>query len=276
MNSIRTSRLAHQLLSRQAVHYDVATKERLIFRNRSRALDKYRGRTDVFGSFTKIPKLGINPSTRYRTPVGVYAYPVDYILDKVKGDIFNVPFPSEGRVPYVHIFSVSGLDRTLNFNMNDTVKINEFWAEAPDDFESEEYNDVKDLVLKINNYVNSTIAEIPGEYWDATPQWKGWFDNLKKITGFENDPGSDISHIIMYTGGIHYSHTYQILDGKKFPLKRVLKEIQDQMVHLERPKTVMFPYEDRIIKLPEVQDMGMKAYVNFKTTEVLAEGERVV
>ena len=63
------------------------------------ALAKYAGRDDVFVSFTsdvgKRPmgvargdkntsgsKLGINPKSKYNTPIGIYTYPIDHVLSK--------------------------------------------------------------------------------------------------------------------------------------------------------------------------------------------------
>ena len=63
------------------------------------ALEKYAGRDDVFVSFTsdvgKRPmgtargdkntsgsKLGINPKSKYNTPIGIYTYPIDHVLSK--------------------------------------------------------------------------------------------------------------------------------------------------------------------------------------------------
>ena len=275
----RTNRLAHQLLSRQAVHYDVATKERLTFKNRAKALDKYRGKGNIFGSFTSLPKLGINPQTTYQTPVGVYSYPVDFILANVRGDVFSVPFAESQ--PYLHIFSVANLDRALNFDINDTEKINAFNAEASDDFESEDYNKVKNLVLKINDYVNSTVDEIPAHYWESSNEraWNEWFDGLKRASGFEPNPDDTISHIIVSTGGLDRYHVDKIFKKNRFPLERVLEDIQDVMVRLERAKIPTFPYEDRIMELSEVEAMieilGLKGYAEYKATWVLGEGERI-
>ena len=81
-------------------------------------LEKYAGRDDVFVSFTsdvgkmshganirssKIgknisgSKLGINPKSGYKTPIGIYTYPVDHVLSK-KG---KVEFAAEAPFLYV-------------------------------------------------------------------------------------------------------------------------------------------------------------------------------
>jgi hypothetical protein len=40
------------------------------------------GFKNLFVSFTDLPKLGINPSSRYHTPIGIYAYPAEYVIYK--------------------------------------------------------------------------------------------------------------------------------------------------------------------------------------------------
>lgn len=103
-------------------------------------LQKYAGQKDVFVSFTTdvgsashFPgtsghdsrhqaglrsrgethntsgsKLGVNPRSKYDTPIGIYAYPVDYVLDR-KGD---VEFASQ--MPYLQVFRAQGHFLDLN------------------------------------------------------------------------------------------------------------------------------------------------------------------
>lgn len=42
-----------------------------------------RQRTNLFLSMTELDKLGVNPKSPYYTPIGIYAYPADYVLDKL-------------------------------------------------------------------------------------------------------------------------------------------------------------------------------------------------
>lgn len=55
--------------------------------------------SNVFVTFTTVPKLGINPSSEYETPVGVCSYPIDYVIEN---QILNVPFA--GFNPYLVVF----------------------------------------------------------------------------------------------------------------------------------------------------------------------------
>jgi hypothetical protein len=75
------------------------------------------GVTNLFVSFTAIPKLGINPGSTYNTPNGIYAYPAEYVM-KVAGtdDPMNM-LPFAGDQPWVNLFTVANNVinvRTLN------------------------------------------------------------------------------------------------------------------------------------------------------------------
>lgn len=59
---------------------------------------------NVFVSYTKLPKLGINPSTTHtQTPGAVYAYPLSSVWDAIKHDIREVPFAG-GNAKYLYVF----------------------------------------------------------------------------------------------------------------------------------------------------------------------------
>lgn len=61
----------------------------------------YVGQPGVFFSMTAIEKLGINPQSRYNTPLGIYAYPLD-------GDHFAAlrdgTLPFAGDQPFIQVF----------------------------------------------------------------------------------------------------------------------------------------------------------------------------
>ena len=44
----------------------------------------------LFATYTRIPKLGIYPASGYNTPLGIYSYPIQYIIDHT----LSVPYPS--------------------------------------------------------------------------------------------------------------------------------------------------------------------------------------
>ena len=38
---------------------------------------------NLFVSFTTVDKLGINPQSHYDTPLGIYSYPAEFIVDNI-------------------------------------------------------------------------------------------------------------------------------------------------------------------------------------------------
>jgi hypothetical protein len=51
--------------------------------------------------------LGINPTSRYNTPIGIYAYPAEYVIQKVGSKLPLNKLPFAGDEPWVNIFRVS-------------------------------------------------------------------------------------------------------------------------------------------------------------------------
>lgn len=45
-------------------------------------LEKYKNDPDVYISFTEIDKIGINPKSKYNTPIGIYCYPLKEFYNK--------------------------------------------------------------------------------------------------------------------------------------------------------------------------------------------------
>ena len=70
--------------------------------------DSVAGTKNLFVSFTKLDKLGINPGSKYGTPVGIYAYPAEYVVDQVGEYLPMQSLPFAGDAPYLNMFSVSG------------------------------------------------------------------------------------------------------------------------------------------------------------------------
>ena len=63
--------------------------------------------SNLFVSFTKLPKLGINPRSEYNTPIGIYAYPVDFVMSKTKLSRSMNVLPFAGGSPWANIFRVN-------------------------------------------------------------------------------------------------------------------------------------------------------------------------
>lgn len=94
----------------------------MLFENKSSYEDikKYldsKNINDYYISFTKIPKLGINPKSIYATPLGIYAYPlkeISELYDWENEEDIIVPFPPRHERKYLFIFKFNGSILELN------------------------------------------------------------------------------------------------------------------------------------------------------------------
>jgi hypothetical protein len=58
--------------------------------------------TNLFVSFTQINKLGINPGSSFQTPLGIYSYPIDFVIRSHQHD----QIPWAGGSPFIQVFSI--------------------------------------------------------------------------------------------------------------------------------------------------------------------------
>ncbi len=59
-------------------------------------------------TFTKIDKVGLNPKNRFETPIGIYLYPLDYVIQKQ----MNVPFA--GNYPHINVCEFTRPEKILH------------------------------------------------------------------------------------------------------------------------------------------------------------------
>lgn len=62
----------------------------------------------AYVSFTALDKLGVNPRSIHKTPVGIYAFPADYVLEKTRGGKSMINLPYAGDVGFANLFHVQG------------------------------------------------------------------------------------------------------------------------------------------------------------------------
>ena len=59
-------------------------------------------------SMTSVHKLGVNPNSRYNTPVGIYFYPAEYYM-RVKENLLKPgKLPFQDNAPHIQIFEMKG------------------------------------------------------------------------------------------------------------------------------------------------------------------------
>jgi hypothetical protein len=109
--------------------------------------EKYYKSEDVenyFISFTRVDKLGINPQSKYKTPLGIYTYPVEQFFDLYVGYVNSTTLANEdkwkkigefapfaGDSPYVWVMKVSeGVGRFI-----DDITTTYDWKDFEDDID---------------------------------------------------------------------------------------------------------------------------------------------
>lgn len=107
--------------------------------------DEDNEKPKYFISFTKLPKLGVNPNFIYDNPLGIYAYPLSQMWLKIVND--KIPFA--GDRPYVQV-----LKRTTNKILDSSYT----WEDYPKDIKK-----LKDYVTKLNLKRSIDFKELQSE-----------------------------------------------------------------------------------------------------------------
>lgn len=124
---------------------------------------------NLFVSFTEIDKLGINPTSKYDTPIGIYSYPAEYVVDKIGEYSSMADLPFAGKAPYVSIFKAKGniidvgemypADARKYFKLIADLWVKESgkpWKTAVDEVEK----------IVSDSEVNATFSDYPGgRFW---------------------------------------------------------------------------------------------------------------
>lgn len=168
----------------------------------------------VFVSYTKIPKLGINPDPKsINTPGAVYAYPLPDIWHDIKGDVRNVPFAGSGNHIYVFRYDDPILD-VSEFSESDLKKSLKRLHGITGIFKSTPYNEpdgpgylrpfsallsyTRGLAQKKQNVNDVDVAgpkDSPGRRQPSSYAFT-WNEILRRATGYDAflDPGVGIIH----------------------------------------------------------------------------------
>lgn len=156
-----------------------------------------------FFTMTEINKIGINPKSRYNTPLGIYSYPLtnEYLLK-----LINNKLPYAGEKPYINVFTISS--PTFNLSNYNESNLNEDVRKCKILYKDKEF---------FSSQLNFAFKEADGtnpidKFWNLTrvlSETSLKWNVLLRSLGYDNfyDPG---------TGRIHPSEPTQcvILDPK--------------------------------------------------------------
>jgi hypothetical protein len=110
-------------------------------------------------TMTNLPKVGVNPRSTYKTPLGIYFYPAEYYVD-VQG---RVPFQADAK--YINILQLT-TNKILYLNQMSTNSINAA------------LNKLKQLPitgLDLNGVINELINDAQGGARVRTKSGKFWY-----------------------------------------------------------------------------------------------------
>jgi hypothetical protein len=90
--------------------YDALVKEKIYLDTSS----ENKPIKNLYVSFTEKPKLGINPKSKYNTPLGIYAYPANYVaVSAGTKRTMRTSLPFAGEHPWVNIFTLKDVSKVL-------------------------------------------------------------------------------------------------------------------------------------------------------------------
>ena len=129
--------------------------------------DRIAGTTNRFVSFTAIDKLGINPGSSYDTPLGIYAYPIDYLAYEVKqsGTVKTIPFA--GTEQFANFFRAKG--NIINLVTMRESAAKGYYQRIVDYVErvGADVGRVRDAIKKA--FINANVPEVVGgQFWYVT------------------------------------------------------------------------------------------------------------
>ena len=188
--------------------------------------------TNLFVSFTQLPKLGINPRSKYNTPLGIYSYPADYVVASTHGRYSMATLPFAGKQPYANIFQGRGNIVDLkNMTLQDEYRYNDklraYAKRLPVvDFTKHYASPGKDWPDIVNRTINAAVdyakeRMLPGgRLWYTTWKLSGymatylkrpaslaWNELFRQALGIDGcvDTGKEIIHPSEPTQAVFFS-----------------------------------------------------------------------
>jgi hypothetical protein len=127
----------------------------------------------AYVSFTKVDKLGINPGSEYNTPLGIYAYPADYVQKETQNGQWMRALPFAGKSEYANLFRARDSD-----NIVDLVNMPALEARGY-------YKKLSEIWVKISSSKEvseaAVIAKAPKKWDTPESKWKTAVDQIEKV-----------------------------------------------------------------------------------------------
>lgn len=228
---------------------------KLTSENELNAIAQQYGTDNMYVTFSNVNKLGVNPNHEYTTtPLGIYAYPLEYILQLGWNHI-----PYAANRPYITVFK-----DTANLKQKFVIDYNSDYDDILD-FSFRCEGPLRELLLKKYNRELSEYIEwdLDLEGYDETEQANIMYKllitrNMTEISSPVDDDNDDIKKLFLTpsdqtyilrkagytslidsTGAIHSNESHQAVFFDVSKLK-VIKQIQNRVERSDHDDFVPF------------------------------------
>jgi hypothetical protein len=152
--------------------------------------DKIAGNNDnLFVSFTGVDKLGINPTSQYITPLGIYSYPAGYVKSKAGTRNMNhLPFAGDSH--YATIFKARG--NIIDLTEISDREVNEYYKKIAEYWSKVSGKDWKTSVYQVEDIINDAPSNAKmssyegGKLWYVTMKVAGMMARKKPVAKQES------------------------------------------------------------------------------------------
>ena len=208
-------------------------------------LDKYKDDPTIFISFTSIKKIGINPKSKYNTPIGIYTYPLELVWD----DFVNQQLPFASDRSTVQVLKSKGKMLDNNYS---TADLKHDIQKLKSIVHKNTGSSLLNISIEINKAKETAFNNSPfGLLWNITRLLSG-FSKTKK--GIISNPvvWNKLFRLLGYSGAVD--------DGKKIihknePVQAVFFDVKS-FTHIGEFVNKRETKKDTFVHSPkEVQDL---------------------
>ena len=125
-------------------------------------------------SFTTVDKLGINPGSKYQTPLGIYSYPADYVQRETENGQWMRALPFAGKSDYANLFRATDSDKIVNLDNMPALEARGYYKKLSEIWVKLSGSDWKTSVDQVEKIINDAplMALFPdyvgGRFWYIT------------------------------------------------------------------------------------------------------------
>lgn len=213
--------------------------------------DYYETEKEYFVSFLPVNKIGINPKSKWATPIGIYSYNLQNSWNFYKFGKYPKPlkdiFPFAAELPYVSIFSIKHdvvLTRTSEYSLSDfkqdcddiflILQSRQYKKSFPNDDYQELIDNYKKLVSLA---IKSAYKKHPFCYfWNLTRIISDIILNIRVANEGSNYKGYDITTDIN-------DYPFSVPQRVAFVWNKLLRDIGYQVIDDDNGDNLIDPHE---------------------------------